>query len=169
MDYTQNYQLPTWVETDRILRTDFNDMTDKLDAALAGLAGRTGLVPIDAWEVTETFRTAIIPVAAVDWTRWKTVVIDIFPAAGTSANVNFCFSSSYDIIGRISTKWTRLILCPFGQADAPLAAIFWGAAPSLFRTDLITFKGLGNMQIIGDTITDQVAAGTKIMICGGPA
>ena len=34
MNYTQHYQLPQWVETDRILRTDFNDMTDKLDTAL---------------------------------------------------------------------------------------------------------------------------------------
>ena len=34
MNYTTNYQLPTWVETDRIQMDDFNDMTDKLDAAL---------------------------------------------------------------------------------------------------------------------------------------
>ena len=35
MNYTTNYQLPTWVETDRIQMDDFNDMTDKLDVALA--------------------------------------------------------------------------------------------------------------------------------------
>ena len=34
MDYTANYQLPVWAETDRILRTDFNDMTEKLETAL---------------------------------------------------------------------------------------------------------------------------------------
>ena len=34
MNYTTNYQLPTWVETDRIQMDDFNDMTEKLDAAL---------------------------------------------------------------------------------------------------------------------------------------
>ena len=34
MNYTQNYQLPQWVETDRILRTDFNDSYEKIDAAL---------------------------------------------------------------------------------------------------------------------------------------
>ena len=37
MNYTQNYHLPQWVETDRILRTDFNDMTSAIDAALDGL------------------------------------------------------------------------------------------------------------------------------------
>ena len=34
MNYTQNYQLPQWVETDRILMDDFNDMTEKLEEAL---------------------------------------------------------------------------------------------------------------------------------------
>ena len=37
MNYTQNYQLPQWVVTDRILRTDFNDSYEKIDAALDGL------------------------------------------------------------------------------------------------------------------------------------
>ena len=37
MEYTTNYQLPVWAESDRILRTDFNDMTSAIDAALDGL------------------------------------------------------------------------------------------------------------------------------------
>ena len=45
MNYTQHYQLPQWVEDDRILRTDFNDMTSAIDAALKtnadGLAAET--------------------------------------------------------------------------------------------------------------------------------
>ena len=34
MNYTANYQLPQWVETDRILMDDFNDSYEKIDAAL---------------------------------------------------------------------------------------------------------------------------------------
>ena len=34
MNYTANYHLPQWVETDRILMEDFNDMASTLDAAL---------------------------------------------------------------------------------------------------------------------------------------
>ena len=37
MNYTANYHLPQWVETDRILMEDFNDMASTLDAALDGL------------------------------------------------------------------------------------------------------------------------------------
>ena len=36
MNYTQNYQLPQWVETDRILRTDFNDAFDTIETAMSG-------------------------------------------------------------------------------------------------------------------------------------
>ena len=42
MEYTSNYQLPVWAETDRILRTDFNDAYQKLDAALAALTAADG-------------------------------------------------------------------------------------------------------------------------------
>ena len=45
MNYTANYQLPQWVDSDRILRTDFNSAYQKLDAALKtnadGLAAET--------------------------------------------------------------------------------------------------------------------------------
>ena len=44
MEYTNNYQLPTWAESDRVLMDDFNDMTEKLETALTGhgeaLAGK---------------------------------------------------------------------------------------------------------------------------------
>ena len=42
MEYTSNYQLPVWAETDRILRTDFNEAYQKLDAALAALTAADG-------------------------------------------------------------------------------------------------------------------------------
>ena len=41
MEYTTNYQLPVWAETDRILRTDFNEAYQKLDAALKTNADTT--------------------------------------------------------------------------------------------------------------------------------
>ncbi len=34
MNYTENYQLPQWVATDRVLMADFNDAMAKTDAAI---------------------------------------------------------------------------------------------------------------------------------------
>ena len=38
MEYTQNYQLPLWDKEDAVLRTDFNENNQKIDAALEALA-----------------------------------------------------------------------------------------------------------------------------------
>ena len=40
MEYTQNYQLPLWDKEDSVLRTDFNENNQKIDAALEELASR---------------------------------------------------------------------------------------------------------------------------------
>ena len=37
MEYTQNYQLPLWDKEDAVLRTDFNENNQKIDAALCRL------------------------------------------------------------------------------------------------------------------------------------
>ena len=37
MNYTTNYHLPQWVETDRLLMDDFNDAYSAIDTALGGL------------------------------------------------------------------------------------------------------------------------------------
>lgn len=37
MNYTENYHLPQWDETDRIMRTDFNRMCTDMEAGLTGL------------------------------------------------------------------------------------------------------------------------------------
>ena len=39
-NYTTNYQLNQWEAADQVLRTDFNQDNQKIDAALAGLAAK---------------------------------------------------------------------------------------------------------------------------------
>ena len=47
MNYTQNYQLPQWVESDRILMDDFNDSYQKLETALSGKADSADLTSLN--------------------------------------------------------------------------------------------------------------------------
>ena len=35
MNYTENYHLPQWEETDRIMRTDFNQMCADIESGIA--------------------------------------------------------------------------------------------------------------------------------------
>ena len=56
MNYTENYHLPQWEETDRVLRTDFNRMCADMDAGLtknaADAAAATAKVQADAAAAT---------------------------------------------------------------------------------------------------------------------
>lgn len=40
MNYTENYHLPQWEETDRIMRTDFNQMCVDMEAGIMDARGR---------------------------------------------------------------------------------------------------------------------------------
>ena len=40
MNYTENYHLPQWEETDRIMRTDFNQMCADMEAGIMDVRGR---------------------------------------------------------------------------------------------------------------------------------
>ena len=165
---TEHYELNQWLATDQVLRTDFNADNAKIDAALDDLNAHAGLKLINSWETETAARGIAIPLVTTQWDTWKTVIIDVIPASGTSANINLNYSSPTDTFGRISTKWTRLILCPFGQKTAPLMAVYWGASASLFRNDIMTFQGIGDFALFGDTLSDQIASGTKIIIQGEP-
>ena len=78
MDYTTNYQLPVWAETDRILRTDFNDLTDKIEEALGALQGdvdantaglSTASTELNTKGNCQTFLTAYVGTGNVQGTR----------------------------------------------------------------------------------------------------
>ena len=42
-NYTSSYQLCQWEAGDKVLRTDFNEDNQKIDAALGGMATKTEL------------------------------------------------------------------------------------------------------------------------------
>ena len=76
MNYTQNYQLPQWVETDRILMEDFNGAYSAIDTALDGLRG-----DVDANEAEhETFGNCIFYTASYHGTASSKPVSHTFPA-----------------------------------------------------------------------------------------
>ena len=69
MNYTENYHLPQWEETDRIMRTDFNDAMANIDQGVA----RAAVVPFAvgsyvgkgaAQEITVGFRPSFVIIAA---------------------------------------------------------------------------------------------------------
>lgn len=64
MKQTTNYQLPSWDSEDRILRTDFNTLTEKVDTALAenadAIAAETEARAAADSQITETRNCRVV-------------------------------------------------------------------------------------------------------------
>ena len=167
MQHTTSHELSQWAETDRILREDFNSDNAKIESALEALNVRSGLQLIQSWEVEASFRSIPIDLRSIQWAEWKAIHLDVIPAAGTSANVLFCYNGISEVISRISLKWNHVALYPMGSPDMPIMGLYWCDSCGLFRSvDWITFQGIGYFQLMGETINDLVAAGTKVLVRG---
>ena len=53
MNYTENYHLPQWVESDRIMMTDFNQAMENIDAGIAATAYAVGEYTGDGKNMTD--------------------------------------------------------------------------------------------------------------------
>lgn len=73
-NHTPNYNLCQWEATDQVLRSDFNQDNDKIDAALAGKIGKPELICI--MEQTDTFmNNALFNLSSINWGDWAFVFL----------------------------------------------------------------------------------------------
>ena len=125
-NHTTNYQLNQWLSTDQVLRADFNADNAKIDAALHAV-DRRRLQVLQSYALEEASSEVIISLEDLDWSQWRTVHIDVVPAAGSSNQLYVCYGRSFlDRIGVCSTTWNHLILLPYGQPEMRVTALFWG-------------------------------------------
>ena len=90
MNYTQHYQLPQWVDSDRIMMDDFNDMTQKLDTGLAeleeeltALSNRSRFTKLKEVHINAATTSFEIDLSDIDWTQWANIHLDYLPTNGS--------------------------------------------------------------------------------------
>ena len=77
MQHTTSHELSQWAETDRILREDFNSDNAKIEAALAGMLGRSQIIK----SISLTVDTKVdLDLSDIDWNQWSAVgfILDIY-------------------------------------------------------------------------------------------
>ena len=74
MNQTPNYALPSWEATDRILMEDFNDMTEKVDAALGTLGS---IQMVDTMILSQAGNTFSFDVSNIDWRKCQMLLIAV--------------------------------------------------------------------------------------------
>ena len=77
-NHTPNFNLCQWEADDKVLRTDFNEDNQKIDAALAGLAAsKLELIPIKTITIsTGGSKLLTLDVSDIDWGQWRYVVAE---------------------------------------------------------------------------------------------
>ena len=87
MNYTENYQLNQWEQTDRVLMEDFNADNQRLDSALStvtALATKSRFTKLKEFTSTEASSFLEIYLNDIDWAAWDKVHVDIQAPRGGS-------------------------------------------------------------------------------------
>ena len=147
MNYTQNYQLPQWVETDRILMDDFNDMNEALDEAIFSRLGPAEVIQqlaitrgMEVGDVTLDFST-------VDWSKWSLAMLEyrcMFNSNGVEGKSASMYleiatdegTTTLSIGGQSPAAATTAVLFPFRDAARPISAITFPGGKLVFGAEL---------------------------------
>lgn len=96
LNYTENYHLPQWEPTDRVLRTDFNDAMSDIDDALKAnadsvteLANRSRFTKLKEYSYASQMTKIEIDLSDIDWSQWDKVHIDGIPTNGSQMLIYF--------------------------------------------------------------------------------
>ena len=104
MNYTTNYHLPQWVETDRIMMEDFNQMCEDIESGLtsnaqAAAAAKTAAETADS--KADAAQTTANSVADAYTPGNKPYVIGTYRGSRSETKITLGFQPSCLIIGKV--------------------------------------------------------------------
>ena len=165
MRQTTNYQLPSWDSDDRILRTDFNDLTEKTDAAIADNAAAitaeaearaTADSALDLRSGTHLIAEKQLIASNSDWSvyfnlnwgEWSSVRVLLHPVLTSGASYSvYLNGNTIASGGDYVTAASQVILLPTFDLSAPVSGLCWTPNNGLVgfcRTEL--FSGFNSLR-----------------------
>ena len=134
MNYTTNYHLPQWVETDRIQMEDFNQMCAAIDQGIKGAQDTAETAQANA----SAAQTAADAVADAYTPDNKPYVIGTYTGTGSYLEIDLGFKPSALII--------------LGEGNSPSVDTLWRYSCIVFPSHAITTVGVTNTGFgVGDT------------------
>ena len=182
LNYTENYQLPQWVESDRVLMDDFNDAMDKTDAALLELEIKkreckllkqeTLFMQAERWDIS---------LGGIDCTKWHFLLMEItLNGSGVyllqpngSSNANYQALSSSVTSGGLAeirtAEYWNVILMPFQSTDRPVTSLAIGPGLQLGYCNSssgVFYKSLSSFALFPNFGGSYLSTGSQIKIWG---
>ena len=190
MNYTENYQLPQWEESDRVLMADFNAAMGSIEAGLTGLEGQAPAVKLREQTVTTAANTVAVELTGVDFSAWPAVRLVVTSGAAADGAVGLRLNGldegyeyrspsslnpiSADMItlGSYGDYRVAVDLRPFG------AGTYYNSDGLYLSGDRITgvwhrglhqgvaYSQLSEIDLVCDEAGEKIPVGTKIVIYG---
>lgn len=180
MNYTENYQLPQWVESDRVLMEDFNDTNAKVDQALAeNKEFCTNFVKLRETVSSGNTTQLDINVADLNLSQYCCLLVDVQLNGGAGAAIRFNSSMSCTayIIGSMTTGsalgfagddgvCTVVLFCGKNADRMPFG--FYqnkeGLGVGRYNSG-ITYRTAATLNLVGSS-TSSIASGSRVSIWG---
>ena len=146
------------------MMADFNADNQKIDAALSAPRFRT----IAEYTVAADTRLYSVPLTDIDWTKWRAVHLEFYPAEGSATILYLCWNANIDDhFTTLPANYARLILYPFGSSFAHVCAAFFGGGSGSWKQGGLPFSQLSS---ITDNRTDTTGfllkAGSRVVLSG---
>lgn len=182
MNYTKNYQLPQWEETDRVLMEDFNEANSQVDQIMAALhtaaeslTERAGIQRIKTLTIASSCTEYPISLTDIHWDDWKAIHILVDPYTSTwSTPVNFYDPNGECVgIGRGNeesdfsrhTELQHLILYPMFDSRRPVCVFYLSVLSSVLYHTGCAYSDFRTLYIKTDS-SESLLSGTQIEILG---
>ena len=182
MNYTENYQLPQWAESDRVLMADFNSLNSKLDTALWDLEQRKSeCKQLKQETLSRQQSNWTVSLSGINCGAWQFLLLDI-ALKGTGAYVlrpNGSADVAYRSPGSSSTNggfaqlqtgdcWNILLL-PFYSNDRIITSLSLSPDVILGRCNFsndISYGTLSSFQLFPSSDSATLSAGSRFTIWG---
>ena len=182
LNYTENYQLPQWVESDRVLMDDFNSLNSKLDETLLDLEQRKSEFNLLKQETLSRQQTNwTVSFSGIDCSAWHFLLLDIvlvgsgsfYLRPNNSADCNYVGawgSSTGGGLAQISTNICyNILLFPMQTRERIIAStsitpgITFGQCNS---SGQISYQNLTSMQLYPVESSYYLSSGSKFTMWG---
>ena len=189
-NHTTNYQLCQWEATDKVLRTDFNEDNQKIDAALASLSSQIPLIRLKHFVLSADTKSYALDLEDVDLEDYAALRFAVKSTAGIIGPFGLQLNGietgyEYDTPSSANPSDADLILLstnsPFiSRADLiPLNDMTLFFCDSCFVTEYrveghwirgvhrtIPYSSIQSVSLVCLHESNKLAAGTEVMIYG---
>ena len=178
MNYTENYQLPQWVASDRVLMADFNDAMSKTDQALLGLEEKSLFTKLKEVTVPAQSGDVTLDISGINWGAYRYVLMDAELNGYGDCDLRFNRSTEYSYV-RLSESsgsgrgfscmfmsghlWCRF----FVGKDAALPAQSVSMGSQLcYSNKGPAYQDIATLQLVVSYDSYYISAGSKLTFWG---